>query len=436
MPQPRTPERGRLGKGRRRGPTGWIKWLGAMALCLASVACAPDHDYLGDGSLGVVEVDRGRSVQVRLVLDQSEVGASGFTSERMARMAVSHYEHIHGFDVNLGETVNDGCSPEGGRAAARSVLADPEVIGLVGTTCSAAAVTAAPLVTSAGMVMISPTNTSPVLTSDLAGSPSEHHSRGYYRTSGNDLHQGAAVARFLRRERGVTTVGVIHNGDAYTQSLAEAFVDSFTELGGEITHVAVVARNETDLVPAVAELAADSPEALFLSVSRAVGRNIVTPPAGAADLADVLLIAPDALLADSFLGLKESEGMFFSGPDVRFGDNANEITHRTADELLAEYRATYGGNPETPFWGHAYDAAVLLLEAIRSASYVDGETLVIDRAGVREFLDGVSGFAGIIGPISCDRYGDCGSQTNVIVQHLDANDIAATRANVVYEYDP
>ena len=410
-------------------------WLGVIALCLVSVACAPDHDYLGDGSLGVVEVGRGGSVQVRLVLDHSEVGASGFTSERMARMAASHYGHIHGFDVNLGETVNDGCSPEGGRAAARSVLEDPEVIGLIGTTCSAAAVTAAPLVTGAGMVMISPTNTSPLLTSDLAGNPSEHHHRGYYRTSGNDLRQGAAVARFLSRQRSVKRVAVIHNGDAYTQSLAEAFVDAFTDLGGEITHVAVVARDETDLAPAVAELAAGSPEAVFLSVSRAVGRGIVTQPA-AAGLADLLLIAPDALLSDSFLGLEESEGMFFSGPEVRFGDNANEITGRTAGELLAEYRSTYGGNPETPFWGHAYDAAVLLLEAIRAASYLDGETLVIDRAGVREFLDGVVGFAGIIGPISCDRFGDCGSQTNLIVQHLDANDIAATRANVVYEYDP
>jgi len=101
------------------------------------------------------------------------------------------------------------------------------VAGVVGTTCSVAAISAAPLVTGAGLSMISPSNTSPLLTSDGAGVPGPHFHEGYWRTSGNDLHQGAAVAGFLHDHLGVTAAAAVHTGDAYTESLAEAFVRTF-----------------------------------------------------------------------------------------------------------------------------------------------------------------------------------------------------------------
>ena len=34
----------------------------------------------------------------------------------------------------------------------------------------------------------------------------------------------------------------------------------------------------------------------------------------------------------------------------------------------------------------------------------DGDTLVVDRAGVREFMAGVSSWPGIIGSITCDDF--------------------------------
>ena len=413
------------------------------AVALVAGACSGDRASndgeavvaLGDGSLGVVEVGPGETIQIRSVLALSGDAGSGPTSEKVVRLAVDHYGTIHGFDVDLGTPVDDGCSPEGGEGAGGEIAADADVIGVIGTTCSAAAVTAAPLVTGANKVMISPSNTSPRLTSDLAGNPSPDHHAGYYRTADNDLYQARTIAQFLREEKGVDAVAAIHNGDAYTQSLAEAFAASFGALGGSVTGVGVVARDETDLVPTLTDLAGGSPDALFFPVSQTVGAAIVQQlPTCQASTA--YRLSGDGLLADAFLGLEESEGMFLSGPNLNFGANANESTGRQSAVLLSEYEDAYGAAPEAAFWAHAYDAATLLLEAIEAASRPEGGSLVIDLAGVREYLDGVSGYGGIIGSIGCDDFGDCGVRRMAVVEHLDSDDPAATRSNTVYEYVP
>ena len=107
-----------------------------------------------------------------------------------------------------------------------------------------------------------------------------------------------------------------------------------------------------------------------------------------------------------------------------------------ADDFLAEYADLYGGAPEAPFWAHSYDATTLLLEAIKAASFVDGDSLVIDRQGVRDYLNSVSGYSGLIGTINCDEFGDCGSQRITVIHHEDPEDLAASRENVVFGYVP
>ena len=67
---------------------------------------------------------------------------------------------------------------------------------------------------------------------------------------------------------------------------------------------------------------------------------------------------------------------------------------------------------------------------------MEGATLVIDRAGVRQYLNAVSAYSGIIGTINCDSFGDCGSQKTTVIHHLDPGDIKASLANVVFEFAP
>ncbi len=394
-------------------------------------------DYMGDGSLGEVEVSAGEAVQIRsLNAITGDVAFLGLPMQRAIEMAIADYGAIRGFDVDMGTGLDDLCSADGGQAAAQTIVADDQVIGVIGTSCSGAAVAASPLISAANMVMISPSNTSPSLTSDLAGTPGDSYQPGYYRTAHNDLIQGAAVAQFVFEDLGLTTAAAIHDGDPYTQGLAQSFANSFEALGGEMTGFTGINKEDTDMVPVLTELAAGTPQALFFPIFQPAGDFVADQAPGVAGLQDAARLGADGLLVDTFLELPQSEGMYFSGPDLRYGTNTNQSTGVSADDFLAAYETTYGSAPEASFWAHAYDATTLLLEAIEAASYVSDGSLMIDRAGVRQHLDGVSGYAGITGTLACDGYGDCAAARITVIRHDSADDLDASKSNVVFEYVP
>ncbi len=394
--------------------------------------------HLGDGSLGVVNVEAGDAIQIRsLNAISGDVAFFGLPIERSVILAVRDYGQIKGFDVDLGTTLDDLCSNDGGQAAAQTIVADDQVVGVIGTSCSGAAVAAAPLVTAAGMTMISGGNTSPALTSDLQGNPGPNYSVGYYRTAHNDLFQGAAMAEFVFNELNIGTAAAIHDGDPYTQGLAQAFTDAFAALGGTVTGFSAVNKDDTDMVPVLTEVAAGTPGALFFPIFQPAGDFIADQAPGVSGLENTVLLAADGLLNTNYLALPQTVGMYFSGPDQRFGDNVNQSTGKNANDFLAAYEADYGEAPAAPFWAHGYDATTLLLDAIDAASYVDGDTLVIDRQGVRDFLNGVQGYSGLIGTINCDGYGDCGAARITVVQNIGGEANAeASMQNVVFSYSP
>lgn len=417
-----------------------------LSFSLVAAACGDDDDDDtgtsddggdDDGGLGTITVEAGAEIQIRsLNAITGDVAFLGIPNQRAIEAAVADYGDIQGFSVTSGEGLDDLCSADGGQAAAQQIVADEQIAGVIGTSCSGAATAAAPLISEAGIVMISGSNTSPALTSDLAGTAGENYNVGYYRTAHNDLFQGAAMAEFVFNELGMTTAAAIHDGDPYTQGLAQAFSNAFEELGGTMTGFTGVNKEDTDMVPVLTEIAAGSPEALFFPIFQPAGDFVADQASGVAGLEDTQLLAADGLLVDGFLELEQSEGMYFSGPDVRFGENTNESTGKTAAEVLADYEAAHGEAPSAPFWGHSYDATAMLLDAIAASSTLDGDNLVIDKAGVREYLTGISGYSGIIGTINCDDFGDCGSQKITVIQHDSSADIEASKANVVFEFAP
>jgi len=198
----------------------------ALIVALAAAACsggadtahAPEPDHLGDGSLGTVEVDPGDAVQIRsLNTIAGDVAYLGIPNQRGVELAVADFGPVHGFDVDLGTRYDDLCWSDGAQAAAQTIVADEDVIGVIGPSCSTAAVAASPIVTAPPMVLIAPSNTSPTLTSDLAGNPGLNHSVDYYRTSNNGLFVGETMARFVNCDSfgdcGSQKTTVIHHLD-------------------------------------------------------------------------------------------------------------------------------------------------------------------------------------------------------------------------------
>ena len=85
--------------------------------------------------------------------------------------------------------------------------------------------------------------------------------------------------------------------------------------------------------------------------------------------------------------------------------------------MLAVIEVALGGPPSSTYWAHGYDAATLLLSAIEKVATAEGGTLTIDRAALREALAGTAGFQGLIGTLTCDGFGDCGTGRSTIRLH-------------------
>ena len=408
-----------------------------LSFTLLAAACGDDAEEASTDADFIV-VDEGEQVQIRsLNAITGDVAFLGVPNQNAVEAAIADYGDINGFEVNMGQGLDDLCSADGGQAAAQTIVADAQIAGVIGTSCSGAATAAAPLIAEAGIVMISGSNTSPALTSDLLGTAGENYNAGYYRTAHNDLYQGAAMADFVYNDLGYTTAAAMHDGDPYTQGLAQAFSDAFEALGGTMTGFTGVNKEDTDMVPVLTEIAAGAPEALFFPIFQPAGDFVADQAKGVAGLENVQLLAADGLLNSDYLALSQSEGMYFSGPDVRFGQNKNESTGKTAAEVLADYEANHGEAPSAPFWGHSYDATAMLLDAIKNSSSVnDAGQLVIDKAAVRTYLTAIRGYSGVIGTINCDDFGDCGSQKITVVLNTDSSDPAAGMSNVVFEYAP
>jgi branched-chain amino acid transport system substrate-binding protein len=107
--------------------------------------------------------------------------------------------------------------------------------------------------------------------------------------------------------------------------------------------------------------------------------------------------------------------MYLSGPDLGFG---NEIY----DTFLETYRTEYGGDPTAAFHAHAYDATMILLDAIEEVAQVaDDGTLLIGRQALRDAVASTSGYQGITGTLTCDPNGDCADPKIAVneVQEVD-----------------
>ena len=409
-----------------------------LAVCLMASACSDaDGPALGDRSLGVIIIRPGEAVQIRSLSSFDIPGAGPRDYINAVELVIEDYGPIHGaFAVELGDPINDECTAEDGPQAAQAVLADASTVGVIGSSCSVTATTAAPLITAAGLVMISMSNTSPLLTSDLAGTPSQHYLTGYYRTAHNDLYQGEAVADFLHDTLGPQKVAVVHEGDAYTEGLAQAFRSAFERHGGTIIQYIKIESGTTDVAEVLTRIAAGEPDALFFPLYQDAGADFMAAVRQHGGFEDTVLVSADGVLHYSFMELDHSGGVYISGPDLDFGDNTNQATGMDAEQATERFTAKTGAPPVRAFWAHAYDATTLLLDAITAASRVERGKLVIDRAGIRQYLDQVANYQGIIGDITCDAFGDCGSGKISVIQHLDPSNPDASWDNVVYRFSP
>lgn len=408
--------------------------LGFLALTLTlllSGACVPQNMVISP--LGTVVVGPGEDIQIRsLEVITGSIRDLGTPRQRALAMALADYGPIKGHNVTMGAGLDSLCTAEGGKAAAETAAGDPRVVGVIGTSCSVAAAAASPILSEAGLVMISSSNTAPSLTSDLRGNAGTNYHAGYYRVSSNDLYQAQAVAQFVHNQLGLHRIAAIHDGDPYTTGLTAAFATAFESLGGAVTAIEEVSRGDTDMIPVLTRIAAANPEGIFFPLFPDEAGHVVQQLEKVEGLAGLALFNTESLLFTEL----DSVDAYLSGPEFNFGANVNQATGRSGDDLFEAYRQNYNESANHAYIALAYDAATILLRAIEEVAVADGDTLFIDRARLREALTSTTGFNGIIGPISCDSFGDCGAGLILISHYTDpaVNDI--TQLPVVFRYAP
>ncbi len=407
-----------------------LRWLAILSLLILTGACVPQN--LAVSLFETVVVCDGEDIHIRSLEVLTGIMDMGIPRQRAVGMALTDYGPIKGHKVSMGAGLDTLCTAQGGAAAAKTVIGDRRVVGVIGTSCSVAAAAASPILSKAGLVMISSSNTAPSLTSDLRGNAGSNNHAGDYRVSSNDLYQGQAVAEFVYNELGLRRMATIHDSDPYTTGLTDAFAVAFEELGGSVTTVAAVSRGDTDMIPVLARIAADSPEGIFSPLFPAEAGYIVRQISQFDSPKGLVLINSESLLFTTL----ESVDAYLSGPEFDFSSNVNQVTGKSGDERLAAYLQRYNETPNSAYLALAYDATTILLQAIEEVAVVHGDTLYIDRARLREAPTNTSEFNGITGSISCDLFGDCGADHIHISHYTDPTVKDIAELPVVYRYSP
>ena len=357
--------------------------------------------------LGRVIYESGVPVRIASALIISGPNADlGTDSQYGVEIAIDFKGEIMGHPIEL-QAEDDGCNEQGGWAVAQKIVSDPTIIAVIGTSCSGAAVPMAEVISEAGYVMVSPSNTAPSLTN-----PDQAWKPGYLRTAHNDTIQGRAMAEFAISELGVTTSAAIHDGDPYTEELARVFADSFEELGGTITTFTAVTKGDTDMKPVLNAVAVDSPEFIYYPVFTAEGGFITKQAKEIAGLENTILSSADGMISSAAVEAigEAGEGMYFSGPDLSFSGDIYE-------RFLATYIDKYGSEPISIFHAHSFDAANMIFACIEEVGIDDNGTLSIGRQAMRDCLYETKDFQGITGNLTCNEYGNCGA-ANVSIYQL------------------
>lgn len=302
----------------------------------------------------------------------------------------------------LGHTIkfdgqDGGCNAEGGQAAGTKLASDQTIVAVIGTSCSSEARSAEPLLSKAGFVTISSSNTAP----DLTNLTSSNHYSGYFRTAHNDVIQGAAAADFVYNFLGLKKAATIHDGSLYAASLVKVFGEDFTKLGGTITTATSVDPTATDMSSVLASVATGKPDIIYFPDFLPAGAFIIDQAKTTPGLENTKLMGADGLYSPDVMKTAGAsvEGFMVSSPIVQ---------GPAYDAFVAKYVTKFGEQPINIFHAHAYDAFNIVMAAIETVAVptTDG-SLYIPRQALREAVAATLNFPGLTGVLTCNVDGDC-----------------------------
>ncbi len=239
-------------------------------------------------------------------------------------------------------------------ATAERLITSDGVKAIMGADCSG--VTTAVLQNVAvakGVVMISPSATSPAL--------STVEDNGlFFRTSPSDARQGQVLAEILK-EKNVKSAAISYTNNDYGKGLADSIQTNFAALGGKVTISAAHEDGKGDYGAEVAALAQAGGDVLIVAgYLDQGGKGVIQAALDAGAFSTFVL--PDGMIGDSLPAAigKDLNGSYGTLPGT---DSAGANTFKG----LAE-KAGFKPGPYAP---QSYDAAALMILAMQAASSTD-----------------------------------------------------------------
>jgi branched-chain amino acid transport system substrate-binding protein len=375
-----------------------ISLLVAASMLLAACGGAAPAAYQCTDSIGCVTVGPNDPVHIAYALVISGANESlGVDSRNGIEIAIDDAGgKILNHDVKF-DGEDEGCSAEGGQAAGTKLAADPTIVAVIGTSCSSAARTALPLLSKAGFVTVSPSNTAP----DLTEPGSENnYVPAYARTAHNDKLQGKVAAEYAYNELKVTAAATIHDGSLYADQLQQVFAASFKALGGTITAQEAVDPNQTDMKSVLTTIATGNPQIIYFPIFLPAGGFVIRQAKQTSGLENAYLMGAD--------GLFSPDVVTAAGPDVEgFHVSSPVISGSAYDAFVAKYKAKFATEPISIFHAHSYDAFNIIKAAIEKVAVQDSDgTLHIPRSALQQAVLHTTGFVGLTGTLKCDESTD------------------------------
>jgi len=284
---------------------------------------------------------------------------------------------------------------------------DPDAMVFIGHFNSGAAKLTIPILNAACLVMISPANTYPGLTTAVEGvtEPGEPDSyypngyRNYSRVISTDNKQGGAGAAWAK-ELGATKAYVLDDTQVYGKGLARAWALYAKQLGLEV--VSASGNSEgfdskaTDYA-AVAQKVKDS-GADFIYIGSITGQNTgkLWKDLRAA-MPDIKIMSGDGVFEESwYTGAGEAGNSTY----LTFGGvGPNEQTSDAGKKWVADYKAAHDGDDPPVYGIYGAAAAQLALDALTRAA-------TNDRYEVLKQVFSTADFASYLGTFSIKPDGD------------------------------
>lgn len=277
--------------------------------------------------------------------------------------------------------VDDACEPKQGPVAANRVVND-KIRYVIGPVCSGAAIAAAPIYNNEGVVVITPSATSPALTEGK-------NFHFIFRTIGRDDQQGPFAASFIAARLNAQTIVVLHDKQTYGAGVAQHVKASLEKLGANIALYDGINAGDSDYSAVITKLKTIKPDVVFFGGY---------PP----EMGLLLRQAKEQGLQTQFMGAEGAfnqslveiagpalEGMLFTYP----ADFSARAENQAIVQAFEKAQRPANGAYQMP----AYAAVQVLHESMKAVG--------TDPKKVAEYMHS-NRFDTVIGPVAFDRKGD------------------------------